>query len=55
MRRASQRNGWVIVTCFGWSATLAIITIGWFVGAIAWLRIDASSPLLPDPSPAARA
>jgi ACS family glucarate transporter-like MFS transporter len=42
----------VLRTALGWPATLAILACAWFIAAAAWLRIDASSPLMPEPSPA---
>jgi ACS family glucarate transporter-like MFS transporter len=43
---------WLLARGFSWPATLAIITSGWFIAALAWLRIDASSPLVPEPGAA---
>ncbi|MBY0524103.1 MAG: MFS transporter [Gemmataceae bacterium] len=39
---------WLRDNGFTWLATMAILACGWFVAALAWLRIDASSPLLPE-------
>jgi MFS transporter, ACS family, glucarate transporter len=41
----------VLRTAFGWPTTLIILACAWFIAALAWLRIDASSPLLPEPGP----
>lgn len=35
---------------YTWSETITVLTAGWFVAALAWLRIDASTPLFPQPT-----
>lgn len=39
---------WMIAHGFSWPETLAVLTSGWFIGALAWLRIDATEPLIPE-------
>jgi MFS family permease len=39
----------VLRTSYGWPITLGILACAWFIAAAAWLRIDASSPLFPEP------
>ncbi len=34
-----------------WPAVMAILAAGWLIGALAWLRIDASEQLFPEESP----
>jgi MFS family permease len=46
---------WLLGRGYSWGATLAILTVGWFAGAIAWLRINADEPLLPETKEAAAA
>lgn len=41
---------WLRDNGYSWSATLAMLTCGWFVAGLAWVRIDASEPLIPEPS-----
>jgi MFS family permease len=40
---------WLLGRGYSWPTTLALITSGWFIAALAWLRIDASTPLIPEP------
>ena len=43
---------WMIGLGFSWPVTIAVLTSGWFIAALAWLRIDASEPLFPEPEEA---
>jgi MFS family permease len=39
----------VLRSHFDWPVIFAVLAGGWFIAALAWLRIDASTPLVPEP------
>ena len=41
----------ILLNYFDWPTIFAILAGGWFVAALAWLRIDASEKLEPEPPP----